>query len=140
MTVPMEYWRASQDFEDFLADAADAAALSTRNQSYTMVQGVLLAFRRRLTLVEAITFAQVLPAMLRALFIADWDPSEPLTQSWDAESILADIQGLREHHNFAPETSQANVAAVLRRHVDEAAFEACLARLPAPARAFWAAG
>jgi uncharacterized protein (DUF2267 family) len=115
LTVPMGYRRASHDFDDFLAEAAEAAGLSTRHQSYTMVQGVLLAFRRRLTLVEAITFAQALPAMLRALFVAEWNPSEPRTKTWGAASILADIQGLREHHNFAPETSIANVAAALRR-------------------------
>jgi uncharacterized protein (DUF2267 family) len=31
----------------------------------------------------------------------------------------------------------ADVAWALRRHVDEAAFEAVLARLPQEARAFW---
>jgi len=134
----MEYRRASADFDAFLAEAAEAAGLTTRHQSYTMVEGVLLAFRRRLTLAEAIAFAQELPAMLRAMFVADWDPDAPRVESWDAASVLADVQGLREHHNFAPEGSVAAVASVLRRHVDRARFEAALVRLPAPARAFWA--
>jgi uncharacterized protein (DUF2267 family) len=33
----------------FLGDAADAAGLVTANQAFTMTEGVLRAFRRRLT-------------------------------------------------------------------------------------------
>jgi uncharacterized protein (DUF2267 family) len=38
-----------------------------------MVQGVLQTFRRRLEISEAIRFAGVLPPVLRAIFVADWD-------------------------------------------------------------------
>jgi len=41
MPVPMEYKRASEQFEKFLVDARDNAMLQTTHQSYTMVQGVL---------------------------------------------------------------------------------------------------
>lgn len=140
MTVPMEYRRASQDFEDFLAEAADAAGLATRNQAFTMVEGVLTAFRRRLTAAEGIAFAQVLPPMLRALFIHGWEPSEPAAMSWDRVALTREVQGLREHHNFAPDTAIGDVAGVLRRHVDGAAFERVLDRLPPGARAMWAPG
>lgn len=140
MTVPMEYRRASQDFDDFLAEAADAAGLATRHQAFTMVEGVLTAFRRRLTAAEGIAFAQVLPPMLRALFIQGWEPSEPEAVSWDRAALTREVQGLREHHNFAPDTAIADVAGVLRRHVDSAAFERVLDRLPPGARAMWATG
>jgi len=136
----MEYRLASQKFEAFLSEAAEEAGLTTRNQAYTMVQGVLLAFRRRLTLEEGIVFAQVLPPMLRALFISDWDPQEPPEQGWDRTLLTHEVQQLRGDHNFSPDTAIRDVAVALRRHVDEAAFEKCLARLPLPAWEFWSPG
>ena len=140
MTVPMEYRRASADFEAFLAEAAEAAGLATRNQSFTMVEGVLTAFRRRLTAAEGIAFVQVLPPMLRALFVTGWEPEDAPGASWDREALIREVQALREHHNFAPRTAIADVAAVVRRHVDAEAFAHVLGRLPAEARAFWSDG
>jgi uncharacterized protein (DUF2267 family) len=54
-----------------------AAGLTTTNQAYTMVQGVLQVFRRRLEVNEAIRFLSVLPVGVRALFVADWDVNQP---------------------------------------------------------------
>ena len=56
MPVPAEYQRATDDFCKLLTDARDSAGLTTTNQAYTMVQGVLQVFRRRLELNEAIRF------------------------------------------------------------------------------------
>ena len=56
MPVPAEYQRATDDFYKLLTDARDSAGLTTTNQAYTMVQGVLQVFRRRLELNEAIRF------------------------------------------------------------------------------------
>ena len=137
MTVPMEYRLASQKFEAFLSEVAEEAGLTTRNQAYTMLQGVLLAFRRRLTPEEGIVFAQVLPPMLRALFITDWDPHAPREQGWDRTVLTREVQQLRRNHNLSPDTAIRDVAAVLRRHANEAALEKSLARLPQPARDFW---
>ena len=77
MPVPAEYQRATDDFYNLLTDARDSASLITTNQAYTMVQGVLQAFRRRLEVNEAIRFLSVLPVGVRALFVADWDVDEP---------------------------------------------------------------
>jgi len=140
LTVPMEYRRASADFEAFLAEAADAAGLATRNQAFTMVEGVLATFRRRLTAEEGIAFLQVLPPMLRALFVAGWDPAGPHPGSWDRAELAHEVQALREHHNFAPDTAIADVVRVVRRHVDVAALDRVLGKLPAGARDFWTAG
>lgn len=140
MPVPMEYRLASQDFDRFLAEVAEATGLATRNQAYTTTQGVLLAFRRRLDLAQAVAFAQVLPAMLRALFVMDWDPQEPRMAGWDRAVMSEEVRYLRIDHNFSPESAIADVARVLRAYVDEAAFARCLAILPPEAHAFWAAG
>lgn len=137
MTVPLEYRRASRQFEDFLAEAAEAAGLTTLHQAYTMVEGVFTVFRRRLSVIEAAAFAQVLPPLLRALFVTGWDPAQPVVEGWDSTELAREVQLLRRHHNFAPDTAIGDVARVLRRHVDPERFEAGLARLPPPAQAYW---
>jgi uncharacterized protein (DUF2267 family) len=138
MPVPMEYRLASQDFDRFLAEVAEATGLATRNQAYTTTQAVLLAFRRRLDTAQAIAFAQVLPAMLRALFVMDWDPQEPRMAGWDRAAMTEEVRRLRIDHNFSPDSAIADVARVLRGHVDATAFARCLATLPPEARAIWA--
>jgi len=139
MTIPMELQHASDEFERFLADARDVSGLTTRNQTYTMVQGVLQAFRRRLDLKDAIRFANALPPILRAIFIADWDLDEPRLPFGDRAAMTREAQGLRRHHNFAPDTCIRDVAVALRRHIDEAAFDRVLATLPDRASDFWRA-
>jgi len=67
MPMPSEYAHASADFENYLVAALETSGLSTRNQVYTMTQGVFQVFRRRLDLEAAIRFANVLPPVLRAL-------------------------------------------------------------------------
>jgi uncharacterized protein (DUF2267 family) len=47
-----------------------------------------------------------------------------------------EVQALRADHNFAPETAIGDVASALRRHVDEAAFNRVLAKLPEGATEF----
>ena len=54
VTIPMEYRQASADFDRFIVDARDIAALQTTNQAYTMVQAVLYTFRRRLDISGAL--------------------------------------------------------------------------------------
>ncbi|MFM7442543.1 MAG: DUF2267 domain-containing protein, partial [Tabrizicola sp.] len=91
MPMPWTYRQATREWQAFLSDARAAMNLETDNVTYTAVQGVLQAFRRRLTPQEAIDFAQVLPAVLRALFVADWrfhDPAPPGTRAdWTAEAM-----------------------------------------------------
>ena len=83
MPMPWTYRQATREWQAFLADAREAMDLTTDNVTYTAVQGVLQAFRRRLTPQQAVDFAQILPAVLRALFVADWtlaDPQPPGTR------------------------------------------------------------
>lgn len=71
MPMPGTYRQASREWQAFLGDARDAMDLSSDNVTFTAVQGVCLAFRRRLTPQQAVDFAQILPSVLRALFVAD---------------------------------------------------------------------
>lgn len=137
MPVPSEYQRATDDFYAFLIDARDVAGLTTTNQAYTMVEGVLQAFRRRLDVREAILFARALPPVLRALFVSDWNPEEPRRAFQSLPDMTREVQALRPDHNFAPDTSIRDVAIALSRHVDRAAFKRVMARLPEDAARFW---
>lgn len=138
MTVPNEFEFASAEFSAYLRDARDTAGLTSTHQAFTMTEGVLQAFRRRLSLRDAIAFAQVLPAGLRALFVKDWNPDEPVRPFADRLTMTAEVQALRGDHNLSPDSAIADVAAALRRHVDEPLFDAVLARLPTGAVEFWA--
>jgi uncharacterized protein (DUF2267 family) len=102
-----------------------------------MVQGVLQTFRRRLTLPEAIQFAEVLPAVLRALFVADWNPNEPRRSFGNRAEMIQEVQSLRADHNFAPDSAIQAVAVALRKNVDETKLDAVLSTLPTPAYDFW---
>ena len=137
MPVPPEYERATDQFYEFLLDARDISGLSSTHQVYTMVQGVLQVFRRRLVIKDAILFASVLPVGLRALFVADWDTDEPKRPFEERAVLTREVQQLRTAHNFAPDTAITDVAIVLRRHVDEKALDKILAMLPKGATEFW---
>jgi len=128
MPVPPEYQRATDEFYAFLIDARDVSGLTTTNQAFTMVEGVLRVFRRRLEIREAILFAGVLPPALRAVFVGDWDPDEPKRPFVDLTTMTKEVQALRPAHNFAPDTAIRDVAIALRRHVDHSSFDHVITR------------
>lgn len=132
----MEFRLASARFDDLLAEIADASHLTSRHQAYTVLDGVLRTFRRRLTPEQLLAFAQVLPPLVQSMLLAEWQPAPPHAD-WSPETLLREVRQLRPHHNLAPDNAIDTVATVLRRHVEPTAFEAWLAELPAPARTFW---
>lgn len=137
MPVPIEYRRASDYFEAFLLDARDSAELGSTHQAYTMTQGVLLTFRRRLSLADAVRFAGVLPPVVRAIFVAEWNPDEPQLPFSDRALMTREVRALRADHNFAPDEAMRHVARALRKHVDQQRFDAVLGQLPAGAVEYW---
>jgi len=139
VTIPMEYRQASADFDRFMLNARDIAALQTTNQAYTMVQAVFYAFRCRLEVTDALLFAEVLPPVLRAIFVAEWNLKEPAAPFAERRAMTREVQAFRGDHNISPDTAITDVAAALRRNVDEAMLDRVLARLPAGAVDFWRA-
>lgn len=137
MTMPYEYAHASEEFETFLLAAMERSGLATRNQVYTMTDGVFTAFRRRLHLKEAILFAGTLPPVLRALFVAEWNTEEGPVPFSDRTTMTKEAQSLRADHNFAPSSCIRDVAMALRQVVDEAAFDRALASIGEAAADFW---
>ncbi|GEO17493.1 DUF2267 domain-containing protein [Microvirga aerophila] len=138
VAIPMEFQHASEDFEAFLRDARDISGLSTRNQTYTMAQAVLVTFRRRLSVIDDIRFANALPPVLRVLFVTDWDPEEPQREFRDPADLVHEVLSLRCYPNFSPQTAIRDVATALRRHVEETALDDLLGRIPPGAAQFWA--
>lgn len=137
MTIPEEYRNASEDFETFLLDVRELSGLQTTHQCYTMLQGVLQVFRRRLTVIDAARFAARLPPLLGALFISDWDVSEPLRPFAQIDAMNREVKMLRHNHNVSVDDAIQCVSKVLQRHLGDDGMSAALRDLPPQAAAFW---
>ena len=137
MPMPWTYRHASKEWQAFLADAKERMNLSSDNMAYTAVDGVLQVFRKRLTAQEGLAFASVLPSVLRAIFVKDWDVSAPPLPFADRATLTREVQAVRPHHNLTPDNAIEATAWALRRCTDARAFEAVLAELPEGARDFW---
>jgi uncharacterized protein (DUF2267 family) len=137
MPVPSEYQRASQHFEKFMHDVCEESGLSTSHAAYNMVVGVLHAFRRRLSIKDALRFANALPPVLRALYVADWDADEPKQPFQDIATMTKEVKSLRAEHNFSTDTAIHDVAVALRRNLIESEFELLLSTFPQGAIEFW---
>jgi len=137
MPVPPEYERASAQFYEYLLEARDNADLWSTHVTYTMTQGVLQVFRRRISTRQAIEFANELPICLRALFVTDWDIGEEQKLFVDRKTMTEEVCSLRAKHNFSTETAIRDVARALRRQVDEVRFDKLLSDFPDGALDFW---
>ena len=120
-----------------MRDVCEESGLNTSHAAYNMVVGVLHAFRRRLSIKDALRFANALPPVLRALYVADWDADEPRLPFQDIATMTKEVKALRAEHNFSTDTAIHDVAVALRRHVLEADFDQFLATLPKGASEFW---
>ena len=137
MPMPWTYRQASREWQAFLEDAKAAIGTATDHSTFTAVEGVLRAFRNRLTPQQAIDFAQILPAVLRALFVSDWRlDADPLPSGTRAD-WTAEAKSLRRHHNFSPDGCVAGTALALRKSVNRVDLERVLHGLPAFATEFW---
>lgn len=137
MPVPSEYQRASLDFERFLLHARQAGELQTTHMAWNMVVGVLHTFRARLTVPQVAAFANVLPPVLRALFIEGWDPAHQPCAFNHRSQLLAEIRSLRAAHNFSPDNAIEAVSIALRASVDEEQLQRVLRSISAEAFGYW---
>lgn len=137
MPVPPPYYHATEQFEKFMLDARDAADLQTTNMAWNMVVGVLQAFRRRLSVEDAIAFSNHLPPGIRALFVADWNPYEQKLAFTTDAVLLDEIRSVRRQHNFSPEHAHRAVAIAMRKNVELDEFDRCLRLIGEDAYSFW---
>lgn len=138
MPMPWTYRHASREFRAFLDDVKQATGLVSDNSAYTAIDGVFRTFRRRLTASQAIAFANVLPSVPRAIFVQDWDPSQPPVAFADRAALTREAQALRKDHNLTPDNAIEATARAVWRSVNHMEFRRVLSDLPDEARAFWA--
>ena len=136
MPMPGSYRHASREWHAILDDAKDRLGLVSENAAYTAIDAVFQVFRRRVTAAEGLAFASVLPAVPRAIFVADWQPAEPLPFAPRA-ALAAEAQAVRPHHNLTPPHAIEAVAWAIRRHVPQATLDRVLAEIGPEAVAFW---
>ena len=138
MTVPQEYVHASRDFDRFMSDFMEISMLETHHRAYAVVRAVLHVFRDHLPVDDALKFAEILPAVLRAIFVENWHPSTDTRPFPDRAQLILEVKANRHDHNLASESSISDVAAALRRNVNGTDLDRVLAARPAGAVAYWA--
>ncbi|WP_295806389.1 DUF2267 domain-containing protein [uncultured Nitratireductor sp.] len=137
MTVPMDYLHASRDFRRFLDAVKTQSMLATHNQCYAMTRAVLHVFRSHISMKDALEFAEILPPLLRVIFIEGWNLDAEITPFPDRQTLLAEVKAVRAPHNVAPETAIGDIAAILRAEVGEATLRRVLKSMPHGAEAYW---
>ena len=137
MPMPWTYRHASREWRAFLDDVREVTGLESDNLAYTAIQGVFQTYRRRLTPAQGIAFAQVLPAVPRAIFVEGWNlAAEPVgfgaRADWQAEA-----KALRPHHALTPGNATEAVARALWRQVNHLDLQRVLDQMPEGSAAFW---
>jgi uncharacterized protein (DUF2267 family) len=134
--MPWTYRHGDTEWRRFLDDIRVWMDAASDNVAYTTAEGAFRAFRARLTVDQTARFAQVLPAMPRALFFEAWHPTEP--KPWgDTALYLQEIKSLRADHNFATDRALAAVSVALHRAVGPERLARALAEIGPEATAFW---
>ena len=105
--------------------------------AYTAVDGVFQVFRRRLTAQQGLDFANVLPCVLRAIFVYDWNIAEGPISYADRRTMTIEAQNVRRDHNLTPDNAIEATAWAVRRCTNRIDFEQVLAELGPEAQAFW---
>ena len=137
MPMPWTYRHASKEWRAFLDDVKESMSLESDNMAYTAVAAVFQVFRRRLTAQEGLEFASVLPSVLRAIFVHNWDVSAPRAAFHDREMLVSEVKQVRVNHNLTPDNAIEATAWAIRRCTNKRDFERVLQNMPHGAGAFW---
>ena len=137
MPMPFNYRSATEDYEAFVRDVMALGLLQTSNQAYQAIRAVLHVFRSHVDHQVAIDFAQFLPAVLRSIFVEDWDLSAPVTPFPEQAALMKEVMAVRPDHNVSPESAIHDVAAALRKSLKKEDHALMLKNLPPEARKFW---
>lgn len=137
MPFPFGYNVATQVFVDVLRAVREETGLATQYQSFTVLEGVLRTFRRRVPVQDSLRFADLLPVPVRALYVHDWDVGPPPVPFGAPATWADEVRALRPRHNSAPDSAVPDVARAMRRFVVAADLDRLLATLPEGAVTFW---
>lgn len=137
MPMPWTYRHASREWRAFLDDVRERSGLASDTGAYAGIEAVFLCFRARLAVPEALRFADILPCVPRAVFVAGWEPAPPRPFA-DRARLTAEVQRLHKGNGLAaPETIISDTAYALWRAVRHADLARVLATLPPGAGQFW---
>ena len=137
MPMPWTYRHATKEWRAFLVDAKERMSLTSDNLAYTAVDAVFQVFRRRVTAEEGVMFASVLPTVLRAIFVKEWDIAAVPVPFDDRQTLTREAQQIRPNHNLTPDNAIEATAWALWRTVDGRDFARVLSKLPKEAQEFW---
>ncbi|MEL7012578.1 MAG: DUF2267 domain-containing protein, partial [Pseudomonadota bacterium] len=105
MPRPRTYRHASKAWQAFCVDVKERMSLTSDNRAYTAVDAVLQVFRRRVTAADGSLFARVLPAVLRAVFVKDWNVAAPPVPFGDRQRMTrgasCPLPSIRKHPGTA---------------------------------------
>lgn len=137
MPMPWTYRHASKEWRAFLDDVKDRMCLTSDNSAYTAVDAVLQVFRRRLTAQQGLEFADVLPSVLRAIFVHGWDVSQGPVPFAERSALIAETKQIRANHNLTPDNAIEATAWAIRRCTNKRDFERVLQKMPIGAVEYW---
>lgn len=137
MPMPWTYRHASKEWRAFLDDAKERMCLESDNMTYTAVDAVLQVFRRRLTAQQGLDFASVLPSVLRAIFVNNWEPTEYPARFSERTELTSEVKQVRVNHNLTPDNAIEATAWAIRRCTNKRDFERVLQKMPEGSDAFW---
>ncbi len=132
--------QASADFDAFMKDLVATSMIQTSHQAYTMLQAVLQVFSRSPDRRPGDCVRQCPATRPARIFVSDWDTEAPVKPFVDRDALMKEVRAFRHDHNLSTDTALEDVTVVIRRHVDQAAFERILNTLPPDARRFWYIG
>ncbi len=136
MPMPWTYRHPEKEWQGFLDDIREILGTASSNVAYTAAEGVLTAFRRRLTPHQVLDFADALPCIVRSLFLQGWRMEAPT--SWgSAGDYVAEAKALRRDHNFAGDRVVEAVSYALHRAMGAEKLRDVLGRIGPEATAFW---
>lgn len=137
MPLPFAYRHADREWRAFLDDVKEQMSLESDNMAYTAVEGVLRAFRARLTLDQIFSFAEILPVVLRAILLQGLRADHIPVPMASRATLLAEVKDHRPHHNLTPDNAIEATAYALRRTVNARDFAQATAGLSPDLIAFW---
>jgi uncharacterized protein (DUF2267 family) len=74
---------------------------------------------------------------MRALFVADWNLEEERLPFTDFDTMNKEVKQLRPDHNFATASAIQEVAAAVKKNVDQENLRNALNEISEEALAFW---
>ena len=137
MPMPWTYRHSEKEYKSFLKDARVEMDLQSGNNTYTAIEGVLRCFRARLAPQQVVDFAQVIPSTLQAILLQGWHVDVPPKPWGTRDAQIAEVKGLRPHHNLTPDTAIEATAFALWRHCDHMDLSRELAKIGPEAVTFW---